>query len=427
VSHAVAALPQAPAAGPVAGRNPAWPAYVLFMGLPAWWLLGASHFVWPVVAGFMVLSLLIRPDVRVPGNLAIWALFLAWMLVSALAIDTAGRAQGFALRFVIYLSAGIVYLWLVNSPQISSRALVSALGGYWALVVLGGYLGILFPTTEFHTPIEQVIPGSLLANDYVHHMTHARFAEVQDFLGYPLGRPTTFFTYTNGWGSAFALLTPFAVAAFAQTRSRRWRRTLGLLFVLSLVPVVVSLNRGLWISLIAAGVYMWVRVTVSGKLGTTVRALCVAAVLAVVVIASPLGDLVEQRLSHGHSNAARVALYNETFARIGDSPLIGYGAPRPAQGSGYLDSVGTQGQVLYLVFSHGYPGLLLFFAWLGHAFFRSVRAASPARLAGHVALLIAAIQAPFYGIQMQMFIIVAAAVVALRPEHGLAQRRLHAA
>jgi polysaccharide biosynthesis protein PslJ len=76
--------------------------------------------------------------------------------------------------------------------------------------------------------------------------------------------------------------------------------------------------------------------------------------------------------------------------------------------------VGTQGQVLYLVFSHGYPGLLLFLAWLGHAFFRSARPRAPAALAGHVCLLIALVQAPFYGLLTQMVVIAAAAALAIR-------------
>lgn len=418
MAPAAVAVSAEPVARPVALRNPAWPVYALFMGLPVWWLVGASHFVWPVVAGLMVLGLLLRRDVRIPGNLAIWALFLAWMLVSALALDSAGRAQGFVLRFAFYCSAGIVYLYLVNSPRISSRAIANALAGYWLLVVFGGYLAILFPTVSFHTPVERLIPSGLLANEYIHHMTHARFSEVQDFLGYPLGRPTTFFTYTNGWGSAFALLSPFAVAAFAQTRSRRWRRILGVAFPLSVVPVIVSLNRGLWISLIVAALYMVVRLLGSQRTGLALRALCVTAVAALVIAASPLGGLIEERLAHGHSNDARAALYEETFARISQSPLIGYGAPRPAEGSSYLDSVGTQGQVLYLVFSHGYPGLLLFLGFLGDALVRSRRASSPASVAGHVAVLIGVVQAPFYGLQMQMFIIVAAAVVALRRDTG---------
>jgi hypothetical protein len=377
---------------------------------------------WPFVGAFMLVSLMLRPGIRIPGNLAIWVLFLAWMLVSAVALDSTGRVIGFALRFSFYASAGVLFLYLYNSPRISSRAILISLAGYWVLIVIGGYLGVFLPRVAFHTPIEHVLPGSLLANSYVHDMTYAKFAENQSFLGYPIGRPATFFTYTNGWGSGFALVAPFAIAAIAETRSARWRRVLVVTVVLSIVPVIVSLNRGLWISVIVAGLYVLLRLLGARDAAGARRFLGLVGVLAVLIAVSPLGSLVQQRLVNGDSNPARHALYQETFARVNDSPLIGYGAPRPAQASGYLDSVGTQGQVLYLVFSHGYPGLLLFLGWLVHAFLKSVRPPSPAAMAGHVTLLIALVQAPFYGLLTQIFVVAAAGALALR-ETDAARRR----
>jgi polysaccharide biosynthesis protein PslJ len=395
-------------------RHPGWPVYVLFAGVPVWWVLGVSRFMWPVVAVFMLLSLLVREDVRIPRSIAIWILLLAWMLVSALALDGMGRIFGFALRFSIYASVAIFFLYLYNSPRISARAIVLSLATFWVAVVVGGYLGMLFPEVSFHTVAERFIPGSLLANDYVHDMAHARFAEEQVVFGSTTWRPATLFSYTNGWGSTFALLAPFAIAAIAEARSRRWKCFLLVMIPLSIVPAIASLNRGLWVSLVVAGVYAIARVLVSGKPRVAIRVLAVAAVTLFVVAASPLGGLIDERLQHGHSNAARETLYGETFARVLDSPLIGYGAPRPAESSSYLASVGTQGQVLYLVFSHGFPGLVLFFMWLAYTFAKSTRPSTPAAFAGHVTLLIAAVQAPFYGLLGQMLIVAAAAVLAVR-------------
>ena len=404
-------------------RDPAWPVYALFLGLPIWWVLGIRHFMWPAVATFMGLSLLMRRGVRIPVSAAIWALLLSWMLVSAVALDNSGRIFGFMLRFSFYASAGIFLLYLYNSPRISSRAIVSALAGCWVLVVVGGYLGVLFPNVAFHTPIERVVPGSLLANSYIKDMTYARFAEVQTFLGFDVGRPATFFTYTNGWGSGYALLVPFAFAEMALTRSRPCRRVLRVTVVLSIVPVIVSLNRGLWICLGVAALYTVARFIGGRNAGGAVRLLALVGAVVLIIVLSPLGGLFQDRLAHGHSNGARESLYHETFARVKKSPLIGYGAPRRAESSGYLDSAGTQGQVLYLVFSHGYPGLIFFFAWLGHAFFRSTRLSSPAGLAGQATLLIAAVQAPFYGLLTQLFVIAAAAAVTLKEEPVASPRR----
>jgi len=406
-------------------RDGSWPVYVLFLGIPVWWLLGVRHFMWPVVATGMALSLLQRKGVKLPATVAIWTLFLAWFVVTGVGLDTFGRLAGFALRFSFYASAGIFLIYLFNSPQITSRAIVQALAGFWVCVVIGGYLGVLFPTLEFHTPIEPFVPGALISNDYVHDMTHARFAEVQSFLGYPIGRPTTFFTYTNGWGSGFGLLLPFAFAAVAISKRGPWRRVLIVALAASVVPAIISLNRGLWISLLVAGIYVTLRFVAARHPARALRLLAGAGILAAVIFISPLGSLIGERLDHGQSNQARGALYQETFSRVAGSPLVGYGSPRPAEGSSYLDSVGTQGQVLYLVFSHGYPGLLLFFGWLAHGFFKSRWPTSPPQMAGHVALLIAAVQAPFYGLLVQMFVIVAAMVVALRPQYRSLPEGVH--
>ena len=395
-------------------RNPGWPVYLLFAGVPLWWVLGVSRFMLPVVGGVMLLSLLLRRNVRVPPSVAIWALLLAWMLLSAVALDGTGRILGFVLRFSIYASVGIFLLYLYNSPRITPRAIVLSLATFWAAAVVGGYLGILFPDVSFHTPVERLIPGSLLANDYVHDMAHARFAEVQEVFGERSSRPATFFTYTNGWGSGFALLAPFALAALAEIRSRRWKLLLILTIAASIVPAIDSLNRGLWISLVVAAVYVIARAVLGAKPRLAVRLIAIAAVSVLVIAASPLGTVVTHRLQHGHSNEARQTLYGETFARAMESPLIGYGAPRPAESSSYLDSAGTQGQVLYLVFSHGFPALVLFYLWLAYTFAKSSRPSTPAAYAGHVTLLIAAVQAPFYGLLGQMFIVAAGAVLALK-------------
>jgi hypothetical protein len=395
-------------------RQPGWPVYLLFGGIPLWWVLGVSRFMLPVVGGAMLLSLLLRRNVRVPPSVAIWTLLLAWMLVSAVALDGTGRILGFLLRFSIYASVGIFFLYLYNAPRISARAIVLSLATFWVVAVVGGYLGMLFPDVSFHTPVERIIPGSLLANDYVHDMAHARFAEVQEVFGERTSRPAAFFTYTNGWGSGFALLAPFALAALAEIRSRRWKLLITASIAASIVPAIDSLNRGLWISLAVAALYVIARAVLGAHARLAVRLVAIAVVTVLVIAASPLGTVVGQRLQHGHSDEARQTLYGETFARAVESPLIGYGAPRPAESSGYLDSAGTQGQVLYLVFSHGFPGLILFYVWLAYTFAKSTRPSTPAAYAGHVTILIAAVQAPFYGLLGQMFIVAAGAVLALK-------------
>jgi polysaccharide biosynthesis protein PslJ len=425
------------------GLPEGWRAYALFALMPTWWLLGLSHFIWIVLGLGMLLSLLLRADrIRIPRGFGIWIVFLGWMLASSLQIDTAGRLLGFGFRFSLYAAATILFLYLYNaSPRrIPTSAIVNALAIYWVIVVIGGFLGMAFPNASFTTPAAHLIPASLASNAYVHDLVTARFAEVQGFLGYPIGRPQAFFTYTNGWGSGFALLVPFAFAALEQMRSWILRRALQAVLVLSLVPAVVSLNRGLWLSLVVSLGYVSLRFARRGDIRPFAQIVLCVIVGAVVVAFSPLGTLVSERFAHQHSNAARKALYAETFDRAFKSPLVGYGAPRPAESGGYLDSVGTQGQVLYLVFSHGFPALFLFLGWLAYALVHSRGGRSPPVFWAHVVILVGLIESAFYGITLQMIIIMAAAALAFRElqseqtapqpraarERGCARRPAHA-
>ena len=393
-----------------------WQAYALFLPLPLWWALGLSHFIWPVIAAGLLLSLLLRAEsLRLPRGFGIWLLFLAWMVASATQIDTVGRFAGFLLRLSIYVAATIVFLYLYNRREmVPARTIVYALAGYWLVVVGGGYLGIFFPNVSFTTPAAHLIPGSIANNQVVQDMITAKFADVQTFLGYPLGRPQTFFTYTNGWGSGFAFLTPFAFGAIAQTMSRTWRRIFQIGLVASVFPLIVSLNRGAWLSLGVAIAYVLIRLAWQQDVRALGRVVIGVAICSLVIVVSPLQGLIGQRLAHGQSNGARRALYAETFHRVAKSPILGYGAPRPAESQSYLDSVGTQGQLLYLMFSHGIPGVILFLAWFGVVFVRTARIRAGPGFWAHVAILIALVEAPFYTLSLQLVVIMVAAALALR-------------
>src|ERR671939_431365 len=118
--------------------------------------------------------------------------------------------------------------------------MIDALAFFWLFVVAGGFAAVLAPTFSFTTPVESILPHSLLNNAYVLAMVHPGFAQVHDFLGYPVPRPAAPFVYTNDWGSNFGILLPFAVLSFLRTRSDLWRLVLLLAAAAALVPVVVS-------------------------------------------------------------------------------------------------------------------------------------------------------------------------------------------
>src|SRR5205085_2674838 len=78
---------------------------------------------------------------------------------------------------------------------------------------------------------------------------HPSAAQLQEVLGYTSPRPSAPFGYTNTWGNCLGLLLGwFVVSWFAERKSLR--RALGLaILAVGAIPVVYSLNRGLWIGL----------------------------------------------------------------------------------------------------------------------------------------------------------------------------------
>ncbi|MGH9040191.1 MAG: O-antigen ligase family protein [Acidimicrobiia bacterium] len=395
----------------------AWPLYALFLGFPVWWLLGLGSFVWPIMAVPMGFSLLARERVRFPRGFGLYILFFMWMLASALEINGPDWMIGFAFRALLYGSAGITGLYVYNAPArlLPTRLVVRIMALFWCIVVAGGLLGIAAPTLEFSTLMEKLIPGRLLANEFVATLVHPTTAQIQTFLGYEVPRPRAPFVYTNDWGGNYALLIPFLIAAWSQIRSLARRNLVRGLAVVSLLPVVFSLNRMLWFCLVVTAFYASFRFAMRGRKGGVQGVLSFAIVFVMVLSFGPTRQLIDDRIATPHSNQGRTILYKEAAESVQQSPLLGYGAPRPSQSNPNLPSVGTQGQFWLVLFSHGVPGALLFVSFFAYACWRTRRARSPMALWCHVVVVLALVQMPFYGLlPSQLNIIMVAIALASR-------------
>lgn len=405
---------------PRATRLPyGWPLYALFGLFPLWWVLGLGAFIWPVMAAPMLLSLLARRTVRVPRGYGFYLLFMIWMMASALQLNGPDRMIGFVFRALLYSSVGITCLYVYNATkeQLPTRTIVRMMALFWGIVVAGGLLGIVAPELEFRTLAERLVPGRLLANDYVYTLVHPTTAQIQVFLGYPVPRPRAPFVYTNDWGGTYALLVPFVLAAWTQVRSLARRSILRLVAIVSLLPVVFSLNRILWLCLIVAIVYGSARFAIRGRTGGFQGILALGAVVFLIFTFGPTRQLIDDRVNTPHSNQGRTILYKEAADSVGKSPLLGYGAPRPSQSNPNLPSVGTQGQFWLVLFSHGVPGAIFFTSFLGYACWRTRKARTTTGLWCHIVIVLALIQMPFYGLlSAQLHIIAIAIALAAREE-----------
>jgi O-antigen/teichoic acid export membrane protein len=395
--------------------SPGWPVYFVFLSLPFAWLLGLANFALPAYGIVILLGLMLRRRVSLPSGFGLWLLFLAWVAASALELDSGERAIAYAYRASLYLAATALFVYIFSSSEreVPTRLVVKALTVYWAIAVFGGFLGMAFSNVTLPSLaqylLSPLLPDSVTNVGFVHDITTPGFAEVQRILGFPIGRPKTFFNYTNEWGSVVVLLTPFALIAMRMWNGL-WRRAIAVLLFLSLVPLIFSLNRGAWIALIVLVFYASVRFALAGNMRALLAVFATVGVVAVVILATPLGGLIDSRIQTGHSDAGRQTRDLAAIELAKESPVFGYGAPQPAGTDPTAPSVGTHGQAFLLLVSQGIPGLLLFLGCFVYSFLRTASGGSNVRFWCHVTILVFLVQMPFYELTSFQLMIVAAAV-----------------
>jgi hypothetical protein len=394
------------------------PLYLLLLGFPLWWVLGAGYFVWPLLTFPLLLSLIVRRRVVFPPRFGVWVLFLAWMMLSRSELHGTAGSNAFLWRAAVYVSATVLFLYVFNAPRqhVSDKALVGLLVLFWVEVIAAGFVGIAFPRVTFHTPLEAIVPASFKNDATVQATLHPGFAEVQKILGYPVGRPRVLFPYANHWGACVGVLTPFALAAVALMRRTPARRVLIGVIVLSVVPLVFSLDRGVWLALCLALLYLSVRFVRPGNARAVGAGAVVLLGTTALVAATPLAGLTQDRVSkESNSNTTRLNVYATTTEQVKASPLLGYGSPTSPSVGVRSPPAGTQSQIGLVTFSHGVPALILFIGWFVLTAVHSGRRGSTVGTFAHLAILIGLVEMAFYSfLPTTLHVIMIAAALAWR-------------
>ena len=373
----------------------------LLVGFPLWWLLGLGELVWPLAALVMVAYLAGSRHVRVPRGFGIYLLLMVWIIASGSQIDTTGRMVGFAYRLALYVAAGVLFVYVFNARRnLGHRYLLGVFTVFFLWVVIGGYLGLAFPTVTIRTPLALVLPDGVLQNELVQQMAVRRLTQYNpDAWNVIDPRPSAPFLYTNNWGNAYSLLLPLAVLYLREVRGTRRFWWIAAALPLSLVPAFLTLNRGMFLGLGFILLYAAVRFALYGR----VRALGGIAGLAVMALVAvqflPVMDRLESRLDSSGTNESRLTVYTETIRQTLGSPLLGFGAPRPAEGvSIEVPALGTQGQVWMVLFSHGFVGIALFLGWLLWLVVRTLRRRDVDGVVLNAVLAAVVVEAFFYGL-----------------------------
>jgi hypothetical protein len=383
-----------------------WPIWAMTAGMPLAYLAGVQGVVWclpGIVLGARILS---DRNVRFPKSSIPLILFLGWILLSLAMIDGGSGVLLFGYRWLLFAGALTTLVWLVNVPdeRVPSMRIIDWLAVLWICLVVFGYLGVLFPEFVQKSPF-QILLGPIGRVGFVDELSRWRFAETQSALtGSPLPRPSAPFNATNGWGAAIGILTPFFIRSWIVQPDRRRRRIGYAIGLAGVVPILLSVNRGLWISLAVALVYYAARKALRGRLGPFFVLIGTLVAVTALLVVTPAGKLVQDKIDNStKSNESRSNLYEEAFEGAKGSPLIGNGAPKRAEGADpKLPPIGTHGMLWYLMFVHGFVGMILFLVWLGGEVLRSGRVRTADGWWTHLALVIGLVQVPFYGLLPQV-------------------------
>lgn len=402
--------------------RPGWPLAVLFVPFPLWWAMGLQEWIFLIMAVPMGLYLIGRRDVLVPKSFGFWLFFLAWVIggavvlqvdaYGAVADDNSTRFVTWTYRLLWYLAVTIAGLYVLNTRDtLSTRRVARIMSAMFLTIVAGGILGLVAPRFEFPSVLEMILPGGLANQQFVYKMIHPTAAQTMEVLGYESPRPSAPFFFTNTWGLNIAVFLPFFLLGWTGKDSG-WRRALSpVVLVLAAIAIVMSINRGLWLALAAMGLFMALRSAFMGRPGVLAMLGAGVAVVALLVTYSPLGGVVQARLSNEGSEQGRTNLGTLTVTSVAKTaPISGLGSTRNVQGNFNTiaggatadcprcspPALGTQGQLWLVVYSQGVVGVLLYLAFFGLIFLRYLRDRSPEASLGLAVVVASTVTMPFY-------------------------------
>lgn len=399
--------------------HPAWPITALLAGYPLWWALGSADFMVLLLAMPMLARLIAwrvhgTRRIRLPPGFGLWLLFLVLMLAGVfmlklnapqtVASSAFRRFAAYGIRAADYGAVTVVLLYAGNltEQELSRRRLAWLLGLLAIYTTAGGMGGVLMPHFQFTSPLAMVIPHSLQNSSLAGSSLHPGFSQVQSLLGGAVGRPKAPFDYTNDWGDALSILLPWLLVAWWLLGSRRQRLVAGAVAAIAVIPIIYSLNRGVWIGLGVSIVYAAVRLAARGKTGPLAAICAGVALMGLALLATPLGSLVSQRLQYGQSDSIRSYLSAVAIKDALASPVLGFGDTRHTQGSPNSIAVGptprcpqcgqypigSNGQLYLLLICNGVLGAGVYLSFFAYGIWRYWRDRTPFGLAGVLVLLL---------------------------------------
>jgi hypothetical protein len=400
-------------------RNPAWPVAALLIAYPLWWALGIADFMWivfavPMAARMVAWAVHGTRRIRVPPGFGIWLLFLvaAAAGVVMLTLTAPGtvaspvshRVLSYADRTLTYLGVTMLLLYVGNltEHELPRRRLAWMMGLIAVFTTIGGIAGMVAPHLQLSSPILHLLPKSAQANSFIQASMHPGLSQVQNVLGTAKGRPKAPFDFTNTWGDALTIMTPWLIAGWWVAGRKRQRIIVVLTIAVCILPLLYSLNRTAWVGVGLSAAYLAFRLAAKGRFAMLGGICTVVAVVGILVLVTPLQGIISGRLANGKSDHLRSNLAALTLRDVAASPIIGYGDTRQQQGSGSSiavgpttkcpkcgqQAVGSTGQLWLLLVCSGIPGAALYLGFFAYGLWRYRRDNTPYGIAGTAVLLL---------------------------------------
>uniref|UniRef100_A0A7C1JNK0 O-antigen ligase-related domain-containing protein n=1 Tax=Ammonifex degensii TaxID=42838 RepID=A0A7C1JNK0_9THEO len=370
---------------------PTWEAYIIFLTLPGWWLLGMDQLIWPFAALVLLPRMLAQGRIVFPRSFYLWLLFLCWFFLSGTQVEGENRWLAYFREFTLYFSASCLFLYIFNYGWRSRWVPYKCLSISSVYVAVAGIAGFFLPQFSLPTAAEAILPASLVSDPYVYPMVHKWLAEYASFMGEPFLRPKGLMMYAAEMAVFLAITAPVNLHLLLHSPDRRWKAIALIALGLAVWPLIFSVGRSGWLGLTVGLAFLCVRLLSTAHKRLAIKFTIVMLLLcAGVYFLTPAPAVVKDRLAHPHSNQARMEIYTETLLKLSQSPWLGFGTQRPAEKPG-LPPLGSHQTYLGIAFRHGWPGLLLFLLWMGTTLrlaFRAPTASGPFLTASLLAILV---------------------------------------
>jgi polysaccharide biosynthesis protein PslJ len=374
---------------------PGWIVFAFFTLNPVWWLLGFGGFTFSIAALPLGVWAISHKGLQRPPAIGLYAVYVVWAGISVIRLDKFTRLLSFGMRYGAYISALCLAYYVYNERRVTRETFIRWMSWFWVAAIVGGYVGMLVPHGRLsHTLASAVLPHSISDDEFVGNLVRPTFAQVQNIFGVAVPRPNVLFTFTNEWGGNVGLLLPFFVASTLYSTDPKRRRFGVIMLLVSVPPMIVSLNRGLWISVILIFALIAVRSFLVGRTAPLKMLAGAFFLAAVLFVATPLGGLVVGRLSESDTTA-RAGIYSEAWQGALDSPILGWGGPRPSINP-YSPAIGTHGHFWFAMFSHGLVGLGIYVAWVIDSMAKALKPRDPVSMMLACVVFVGGVQMFFY-------------------------------